>query len=251
MVGAIIPARMTSRRLPGKVLMPLGNKSMLEWVVSAVLQSKVERAVVLITPDPQDDAIMDLCNKLDIDIFVGSNSRDVLGDFHTISTKFGFDPIVRVTADCPLVSPHLIDCVIEEYSKGCDYCATGSSMELRTFPRGVEADVVSYAVLRWMSENLTPELTPYGRYSDDYRKHVTLYIRENPHAFTVRNVVLDMNKLRLTVDTPEEYNKINELFTQMGDNPSWLKAVDIIEHNPELAVMETPDSQTKAKWRVW
>lgn len=252
MVGAIIPARMTSRRLSGKVLMPLGNKSMLAWVVGAVRGAKrVERTIVLVTSDVQDGCIIDECKKLDVEWYVGSNNRDVLGDFFHITDKYKFDPIVRVTADCPLVSSALIDCVLEEYSKGCDYCANAPTYEERTFPRGVEADVVSYAVLRWMHENLTPENTPYGRYHPDYRKHPTFYLRESPHPFTIRKVTLGLNKLRLTVDTQEEYDKMNELFHQMEDNPSWLRAVQLIDEFPDLATIETPDSQTKAKWRVW
>ncbi len=249
MTGAIIPARMSSRRLPGKVLMQLGMKSMLAWVVDAVRGSRrVDQTIVLITSNVEDAAIVNECEKLGVDYWVGSSTRDVLGDFYQIANEFGFDPVVRVTADCPLVSSRLIDVLIDEYNEGCDYC---SSVEQRTFPRGVEADVVSYAVLKWMHENLTPERTPYGRYHADYRKHVTLYIRENLHAFTTRSVKLDVSKLRLTVDTRDEYDKMRLLFDLMGDNPSWLGALELIDHDPDLAVLETPEAQTKAKWRVW
>ena len=252
MVGAIIPARMSSKRLPGKVLMPLGSKSMLAWVVDAVRgASRVEHVVVLVTSDVQDHPILVECKKLGVDVYRGSCRRDVLGDFHHIADKFKFDPVVRVTADCPLVSSVLIDNVLEEYFKGCDYCCNGINPEYRTFPRGLDVDVMSYAVLKWMNENLTPDKTPFGRYHPDYRKHVVLYLRENLSTFTVRHVKLDLNKLRLTVDTPEEYDKMNNLFSRMGDNPSWLRALDIIDRNPDLTVLETPDSQTKAKWRVW
>ncbi len=247
-IGAIIAARMGSRRLPGKVLMPLGGKPMLEWVIDGVLQSRVERVVVLVTPDPQDDAIMELCSKLGIDTFVGSDNRDVLGDFYNVATEFGFDPIVRVTADCPLISPLTINSVVNEYLKGCDYC---SNIVTRTYPRGLDTEVFSYAMLAWMQENLTPEHPLYDGDLADYRKHVTLYIRENYQSFNIRNTTVDLSRIRLTVDTQDEYDKLDVVFDLMDDDPNWLDAVKIMNDNPELATMETPESQTKALGKVW
>lgn len=251
MIGAIIQARMASARLPGKVMKLLGSKPMLQWVIEGVLKSKVEKIVVLVTKNPADNAIMEMCLDMGVEWVVRDEENDVLGGFYKTATLYGMDPIMRVTGDCPLICSSIIDSVIDEYLKGCDYCATGSNVGLRTFPRGVEADMMSYAVLNWMHENLTPERTPYGRYHSDYREHITLYLREHPGLFTTRNVSLGLNRLRMTVDTEDEYQKMDELFRRMGDTPSWLRVVELMELHPELAMIETPDSQTKAKWRVW
>jgi spore coat polysaccharide biosynthesis protein SpsF len=248
MIGAIIAARMGSTRLPGKVLMELGGKPMLEWVVDATLRSRVERVVVLITPDPKDAAIMNLCSRLGVDIFVGSTNRDVLGDFYTVASKFNFDPIVRVTTDCPLISPFVITSVINEYLKGCDYC---SNVETRTYPRGLDVEVLSYSTLKWLHENINPNLTPWGEYDPDYRKHATLYIRSHPHAFDIRSVILNLSKLRLTVDTQDEYDKLKDVFDLVGDDPTWMKVADLLCEYPEFASLEMPDSQTPALGKVW
>ena len=242
-IGAIIPARMSSRRLPGKVLMKLGDKPMLEWVVGAVLRSKVERVVVLVTPDPQDGAILDVCNKLGVDFFVGSANRDVLGDFYAVATTFGFDPVVRVTADCPLLSPLVINSVLNEYSMGCDYC---SNIVTRTYPRGLDVEVLSYNALEKIQRNVVHDPN-----EPDYRKHVTLYVRANPGMFVIHSVALNLSKFRLTVDTQDDYDKLTAMFTLMSDEPSWVQAAELANKFPEFALLEMPGMQTPALGKVW
>lgn len=249
MIGAIIAARMGSRRLPGKMLMLLGGKPMLEWVVDATLRSKVERVVVLVTPDPKDVAIIDVCMRLGVDSYIGSDDRDVLGDFYKVATEYSFDPIVRVLADCPLLSPFVINSVINEYFEGCDYCS--NTLGQRTYPRGLDVGVLSYSTLKWLHWNITQELTPWGEYHVDYRKHVTLYIRSHPNSFDIRSIVLNLSKLRLTVDTQDEYDKLKDVFDLVGDDPTWMKVADLLCEYPEFASLETPDSQTKALGKVW
>jgi spore coat polysaccharide biosynthesis protein SpsF (cytidylyltransferase family) len=85
----------------------------------------------------------------------------------------------------------------------------------------------------------------------EYRKHVTLYVREHPERFLTRSVVLNLAKLRLTVDTQEEYDKMNAMFTLMGDDPTWVQAVYIANQFPEFVSIETDESQTKALGKVW
>jgi len=243
---------MSSRRLPGKVLLDLGGQTMLAWVVNGVrAATKVESVVVLTTKDNVDLPIVDECIRLGVDSWCGSTDRDVLGDFRRVADEFGFDPIVRVTADCPLIDPVLIDKLIDTYNSGCDYCLNAPNVHDRTYPRGLDTEVFSYAVLKWMDDNLTRRKTPYGRYHPDYRKHVTFYMRENPHAFTIKIVKLELDRLRLVVDTRDEYECMRELFRQMGDSPSWWKACELVGKHPELGTLETPETQTKMKWRVW
>jgi spore coat polysaccharide biosynthesis protein SpsF len=248
MIGAIIAARMGSSRLPGKVLLELGGKPMLEWVVDAVLRSRVERVTVLVTPEPEDAAIIELCEALGVDTYIRRATNDVLGGFYDCATAFGFDPIVRVTADCPLISSFVITSVVNEYLEGCDYC---SNVETRTYPRGLDVEVLSYATLKWLHENVNPNLTPWGEYHPGYREHVTLYIRSHPHSFDIRSVVLNLSKLRLTVDTQDEYDKLKDVFDLVGDDPTWMKVANLLCEYPEFASLETLDTQTKALGRVW
>lgn len=250
--GCIIAARMGSRRCPGKVMRRLGDRSMLGHVVAAAKAAeRVGKVVVVRTPDESDVEIEQECGRLGVECMVGGGNRDLLRDYYVAARGFGFDPVVRLTGDSPLVSPRVIDACVDTYLLGCDYCSNAANMGERTFPRGLDTEVFSFAVLEWMHLNLTPEHTPYGRYHPDYRKHVTFYIRENPAAFTVRHVRLDAQRLRLCVDTEEDYRKMREVFERMEGRPTWLKAMDVLEERPELAVHEGEGAQTKMKWRMW
>jgi spore coat polysaccharide biosynthesis protein SpsF len=248
MIGAIIAARMGSSRLPGKVMMTLGGKTMLERTIDATLKSKVECVVVLTTSKEEDDPIRKRCAELGVSYVDGSNNRDLLGDFYTAATQYGFDPVVRVTADCPLLSPYVINSVINEYYNGCAYC---SNIVNRTYPRGLDVEVFSYGALEWLHHSITRNNRVVENYHDDYRKHVTLYIREHSERFKTRYVEFNPSKLRLTVDTQDEYDKLAVVFDLLGDDATWFTAMGVVSQFPEFASFETEDSQTTALGKVW
>lgn len=251
-VGAIIAARMTSRRLPGKPLMKLGGRTMLEWVVRGVQAAGLVERIVVVTPaDVSEIPIHEECARLGVSCDTGSVDRDVLGDFYNVAHAGQFDAVVRVTADCPLVNPVLIDAVVALYATGCDYATNALDMTQRTFPRGLDVEVVSFATLRWMHHNLTPERTPFGRWSQDYRKHVTLYIKENPWAFRIKTLEANLDNMHLTVDTQEQYECMRQLFDLMGDAPSWWRAGELIETRRELSPLSHKQFDTVANGRVW
>lgn len=247
--GAIIAARMGSRRLPGKVMMDLGGKPMLQWVIEAVERSDVDETVVLVTPDPRDAEIQSLCKKLNIQCAVGSADRDLLGDFVMVASKYGFSHIVRVTADCPLIDTSVINSIIQGYSDKYDYCTNALDAEHRTFPRGLDVEVVSYKTLKWLNENLDFLVDD----QTDYRKHVTLYIREHYKEFAVRSISIDISRVRMVVDTEDEYNKTKKLFEYMGGTPNWLGALEIMVYkdNNNTIMLDTDGSQTKALGKTW
>ena len=144
-VVAIIQARMGSTRLPKKVLMPIGNVTMLARVVRRVQQATlVDQAVVATTTQSADDLIVAECERLEIPFFRGSED-DVLDRYYQTALNFKADVVVRITSDCPLIEPEIIDEVIESFlHEKVDYA---NNFQVRTFPHGLDTEVMAFAAL--------------------------------------------------------------------------------------------------------
>ena len=145
MIECIIQARMGSSRLPGKTLMELENHmTTLDFVVNQLSCSKLDRIIIATTSLIEDKVIYEKAKILGIESFRGSNI-DVLDRYYQCAKKFRINTIVRITADCPLVDPDVIDEAIKEYQKSkCDYLT--NSLE-RTFPNGTEVEIFSFKSL--------------------------------------------------------------------------------------------------------
>jgi spore coat polysaccharide biosynthesis protein SpsF (cytidylyltransferase family) len=225
MIGAIVQARMASTRLPGKVLLPLAGKPILWHVVSRVGTSRLIKKVVVATTDrKEDDAICDFCRKNGIDFFRGSED-DVLDRFYRAAKKFRFNAVVRVTADCPLHDPVVIDRVIGEYAKGgYDYVTNANPP---TYPDGLDVEVFSFAALEraWKEARLKSE-----------REHVTPYIR-NSGLFRLGNVAnnSDLSSYRWTLDQPEDFEFIKSVYAAMKKDAFGMDDVlALLGRHPEL-----------------
>ena len=142
---AIIQARMNSTRLPGKVLLTIGDKTVLEYVVERVAQAKtIAKVIVATTEKPEDSVIVNWAKKKGIDVYGGSED-DVLDRFYQAARQHNLQHIVRITADCPLIDPDVIDKIVEYYFKtGKDYCA---NILERSYPDGLDVEVFSFAAL--------------------------------------------------------------------------------------------------------
>jgi len=145
-VTAIIQARMTSTRLPGKVLKKVLNKSLLEYQLERVARSElIDEIIVATTLNESDDPIVGLCKQLGVSIFRGSEG-DVLSRYYEAARQYNSDVVVRLTSDCPLIDPKIIDRVIQMYlTKKFDYV---SNTQLKTFPRGMDTEVFSFEILQ-------------------------------------------------------------------------------------------------------
>jgi len=226
MIGCIIQARMGSSRLPGKVLMDSGHgKPLLYYVVNQLQHcEKVKNLVIATTTNQEDDEIEKFANNNSVSIFRGSE-KDVLDRYFQCAKKYSFSTIVRITADCPLIDPQIVDRVIEKFFSGSYDYATNTL--IHTFPIGTDVEVFSFSALErtWKHAELPSE-----------REHVTPYIRKSGN-FKIVNVENDTNisELRLTVDRIEDVKLIKEILNNISTSPIYLKNVlELFTRKPEL-----------------
>ncbi len=209
MVAAIIQARNGSTRLPGKVMMTLAGRRVIEHVVERVQAAGRIRAIVVATTNEEADTTMaEFLSHRGIEVFRGS-THDVLDRYYQTALSRGFKHIVRITADCPLIDPKIIDQVVQEYQKKkVDYCA---NVLERTFPDGLDVEVFSFEALTraWQQTQYPAE-----------REHVTLYIRRHPEFFSLANVALNpsLGKERWTLDYPEDFDLIERVLQETSRN---------------------------------
>lgn len=214
-VVIITQARTGSTRFPGKVLHKsiLGH-SLLDHHINRLKKSKYATQIILATTTKQsDDVIVEKYESVDIQVFRGSED-DVLERFYLASKAISAEIIVRVTSDCPLIDPVLIDEVIEMHIKtGADYT---SNSQNETFPDGQDVEVINHKALE-QAYQLAKEMYQ--------REHVTPFIKENPSTFKISHFDSKINfkDIRMTVDTESDLEVINILLDKVGEHSSWLE----------------------------
>lgn len=203
MILAILQARITSTRLPGKVLKDIIGKPMLIHEVERIRNSKlIDKIVVATSCDKSDDILVKVCQKYNIDVFRG-NLDNVLERYYYCAREYKADSIVRLTGDCPVIDWEIIDKVIQLHLKEHnDY--TSNTVEC-TYPDGLDVEVMSYETLKkvYMNAKLPSEL-----------EHVTKYIYNHSNLFKIgclKNET-DLSKFRLTVDQSEDLEVIKLIF---------------------------------------
>ncbi len=227
---AIIQARMASTRLPGKILADLAGKSLLYHVVSRVKQAKTINKVIVATTDkPNDNETEKCCKKIRVDCFRGSED-DVLDRFYQAAKHFSANVVVRLTADCPLLDPGIIDHVVNVFQKG-NYDYVSNVIE-PTYPDGLDTEVFSFETLEraWKEAALKSE-----------REHVTPFIRKPSNLFRLANVKndVDLSAMRWTVDEPEDLEFVRRVCASFGSNTLFGMAdiVSLLHAHPELQVI--------------
>jgi len=197
MILAILQARMSSTRLPGKVLMPLVGAPMIVRQIERVSRARrIDKLVVATSLNPGDDVIEKTCRREGISVHRGPLD-DVLARFVGALEAYPADYVVRLTADCPLADPHVIDETIETLLEtGVDYAS--NTPPHRTFPKGLDVEAMTAATLRMAaSEATTPE----------EREHVTWGIHTRPERWRLafHSQPVDEGEVRWTVDRPDDY----------------------------------------------
>lgn len=224
-IVVIIQARVSSSRLPGKVLELLGGLPMFLYQIQRVAQCKKINNIVLATSDDvSDDSIVKICEDNQIDYFRG-NLNDVLGRFYRAACYYKADIIVRLTADCPLSDPNLIDKMISFYlDHNYDYVSNGIK---RTFPDGFDVEIFNFEILE-KSYNV-------ARLQSE-REHVTPYIIKHPELFKLGSYVQqrDSSKYRVTVDYPEDLQLVRQIVSKLNKKFSYLEVISLLENNPSL-----------------
>ncbi|HZQ72377.1 MAG TPA: glycosyltransferase family protein [Burkholderiales bacterium] len=237
---AIIQARMGSTRLPGKVLRTLGTKSVLAHVVERVKRCSVIDAVVVATTSREaDDAVEEEARAHGAAVFRGSE-EDVLDRYHGAARRFGADTIVRITSDCPLLDASLTDAIVRRFLAARDGLDYLSNTLVRTYPRGLDTEVFSFAAL---------DAAQREAREPHQREHVTPYIWEHPERFRVaqHTGTPDRSALRWTLDTEEDWRFLAAVFAAAGGAPGDTQAlVELLERRPELAAINAHVEQKRS-----
>ena len=227
---AIIQARTGSNRLPGKIMMEIEGKTMLEYMIERVSKSKkLDKIIIATTNKKNDDVIVSLAKKLNIDYFRGSED-DVLDRYYNASKKFNADIVVRLCSDSPLLDGKIVDNILEEYLSG-DYDYVGNlSPSPRTFPDGLGVEVFSSELLNDAQLNAK---------KPSEREHVTFYMWMQPKKYKIHRVDYknDSSKYRFNLDYAEDYKflkKIFENFYKNNRNFDIESVITWLEKNPEI-----------------
>ena len=223
----ITQARSGSTRLPGKILKKINDESLLEIHLKRLNKcNNVSNIIVATTDKPEDKVIYDYAIDWGFNSFRGSES-DVLDRFYQAVRKEKPDWIVRVTSDCPLIDPILVDKLINfAHDNNTDYC---SNTLVENYPDGQDIEVFKFSALEaaWKNANLSSD-----------REHVTPYIRNNSDfkgasLFTALNYpcVSNYSKIRMTVDETKDFNLIKILIKDLGTDKTWLEYTNHIIKN--------------------
>lgn len=228
MILAILQARVSSTRLPGKVLKPILGKPMLLHQFERIKKSKLINKIVIATSDDMtDNPIEELCINNCIEYYRG-NLHDVLDRFYHTAMQYKPQHIVRLTGDCPLMDPTIIDTVIETHLNG-KYDYTTNTIK-PSFPDGLDVEVFTYQCL----------VEAYKQASlPSQREHVTPYIYDKNNRYKLMNVknTEDLNYLRWTVDEELDFQLVNKIFEELYcKNPefSYHDILNLMERIPEL-----------------
>ncbi|PKP60156.1 MAG: acylneuraminate cytidylyltransferase [Candidatus Altiarchaeales archaeon HGW-Altiarchaeales-2] len=229
-IVAIIQARMGSTRLPGKVLKEVSGKPLLWHVINRVKKAKLIDQIVLATTDKKEDLkLIELASETCIESYAGSE-EDVLDRYFQAATKYKADIIVRITSDCPLIDPRVIDKVIKHFlSDNFDYVANANIIKC-TYPDGLDVEVFSYDALKkaFSGAKLTSE-----------REHVAPYIRDHTEIFKIGSVENDedISHLRWTVDEERDLEFVREIYKRLYKEGGMFymeNVLELIKKTPEL-----------------
>jgi len=242
-VVAVIQARMNSSRLPGKVLMDIWGRPMLEHIVRRLKRANLINQIVIATTGNEDDqAIVDIAARLEV-VAVRGSEEDVLGRFLFAAQQVEADVIVRICGDQPLIDPKVVDHIIAVYYQEKADCAT--NLLKKTYPFGIHADVFSRRVLEEASRQAKESYQ---------REHVMPFIYEHPEQFKLVSVEIEgpcaRPDLRLVVDTKEDLKLIREVYERLGKiNPYFglEEIMNLFQREPELAEINCHIEQRAVK----
>jgi spore coat polysaccharide biosynthesis protein SpsF len=255
---ALVQARMESTRLPGKVLMPILGRPVLWHIVHRLRAVPAIDMVAVVTSERQaNDAIRDFAAAYDTPCFSGSE-EDVLDRFHEAAEKWEGDPLIRVTADCPLVDPEVVGNLIALFNSSSPRLdlaavATGAGVESddfkgHRFPDGLDAEVVAFGALEraWKEATLPSD-----------REHVTPYIWRQPDSFKIEHLMSsegDLSNLRWTIDYPEDLTMVTRIYEALYDESRPFVMHDVLaflKSNPEVAALNGARDNREGYRALW
>lgn len=212
---------MGSSRLPGKVLKDIAGRPMLSYQMERLRRVKrAERIVVATTDQTADDAVERFCQKEKIACVRGSE-HDVLARYHLAIERFPADVVVRITADCPLIDPAIVDEAIAAYEP--DYV---SNMLETTYPYGMAVEVFSAQALREAHREAKDPAE---------REHVTPFIYRHPERYRLRSLTMapNLSHHRWTVDTPEDFELVSRLLKTLKPHFTLQDVLAVLDQHPD------------------
>ena len=218
-VGAVIQARMSSTRLPGKVLRNLLDQPVLAYVIEIVRRGGADETVVATSDDPSDDAIEDYCRIHNVKCVRGS-LHDVAGRFAKALRNSNWDALIRVSADSPLLDYRLVQWAVEAI--GRDGCDVATNVHPRSFPRGQSIEAVRRSAfesaLNWMNR-------------DGDREHVFPAFYRNSQRFGLVNLSspVEFEDVHLAIDSPEEFVRVESTLAELERMPWNYRLEQIVE----------------------
>lgn len=246
-VVAIIQARLSSTRLPDKILLELlPHKTVLKSMIERVEQSKlIDKVIVATTNNPNDKKLVQYVADLGVNYFVGSED-DVLDRYYQAAKQVcgPDDIIVRLTSDCPLADPAVIDEVVQDYLDN-KFDFVSNSLDPYSYPDGLDVEVFSFAKLQQVWRDAT---------LPSHREHVTFYFWQNPQLFKIKyhKNLRDLSHYRLTLDYPQDYELIKAVYrhftAQNKPDFSFYDVIDFLDAHPEVKAINATIQQN-AGWQ--
>lgn len=243
MILAVLQARMSSSRLPGKVLKPLLGVPMLLRQIERIRRAKsIDTLLVATSSDASDDAIADLCRVNSVECFRGS-LNDVLDRFYQIASQLRPEHVMRLTGDCPLIDPEVIDQVADFYHTG-NYDYASNAVE-PTFPDGLDVEIFRFACLEaaWNEARRASE-----------REHVTLFIYTRPERFRIGyfKIKTNLSHFRWTVDEPADFDFVSEVYQALYPTNPRFTMHDVLRYldaHPEVAMVNAGTKRNEGLMR--
>lgn len=225
---AILQARLSSSRLPGKVLKPILGRPMLWHQLERIkLVTKLDKIIVATSDQSDDDAIEGLCQESDVACFRGS-LNDVLSRYYMAAQEHNPDIVIRLTGDCPLADPEVIDFGIDFFLNH-DFDYVSNCVE-RSYPIGLDMEIFKFSCLKeaWKEANLPSQ-----------REHVTPFIQDHTDRYKIGHFKndQDLSHHRWTVDEPEDFEFVKQVYESLyQDNPKFKTAdiLSLLDSKPEL-----------------
>lgn len=232
-VVCIMQARTGSTRLPEKVLKKIKNKTILEHDIDRVLKAKsVDELVIATTEKEEDNVIVDIAKNCSVGHYRGSEDN-VLSRYYFAAKKYNAEIVIRITSDCPLIDPQIIDDMVNEFLKlrkneNLDYLSNKVKM---TFPRGLDVEVFTFDALEKTFLEATQKFE---------KEHVTPYIYLNPNKFKIKNYENDTNysMFRWTLDTEEDFLLIKTIYDHLYNENKMFLFKDVLKYvqeNPKIS----------------
>lgn len=233
-IGIIIQARMLSTRLPGKVLKRIiANDTMLDCVINRVKYSRVNNIIVATSTKTEDDVIAKYCQDHQITCYRGSE-ENVLERYYLAAKKYNLDIIIRITSDCPLIDPFLINDMTQKFIEDHNHDYMSNIIE-RTYPRGLDVEIFTFQAL---------EKTYQEANLPQHFEHVTAYIYTHPNHFKLAKYIqpnnINSSQYRLTVDTPDDLDLIRKIYLSIKGKNNFVdylfetnQVIKILKNNPQ------------------